>query len=212
MARKGKRYRDAASKVAARPYSLVEGMELLKTLESAKFDETVELSMRLGVDPRRADQMVRGTVLLPHGTGRTKRVLVIADGEFASAHGLESMGTLVSWGVAGVPPRIMGIGPAPAARKALAEAGLSLDDMDLVEVNEAFAPQYVAVERELGLDRERVNVNGGAIALTHPLGATGARITSHLLHELRRRGGGLGLGSACIGGGQGIAVIVKVDG
>ena len=146
------------------------------------------------------------------GIGDGAAALVIADSEFAAAHGLEPMGRLVSWAVAGVPPRIMGIGPAPAARKALERAGLTLEDMDLIEVNEAFAPQYVAVERELGLDRERVNVNGGAIALTHPLGATGARITSHLLHELGRRGGGLGLGSACIGGGQGIAVVVKVDG
>jgi acetyl-CoA acetyltransferase family protein len=146
------------------------------------------------------------------GIGDGAAALVIADSEFAAAHGLATMGTLVSWGVAGVSPRIMGIGPAPAARKALEKAGLTLDDMDLIEVNEAFAPQYVAVERELGLDRDKVNVDGGAIAVTHPLGATGARITTHLLHELKRRGGGLGLGSACIGGGQGIAVIVKVDG
>lgn len=146
------------------------------------------------------------------GIGDGAAALVISDSEFAAAHGIKPMGSLVSWGVAGVPPRIMGIGPAPAARKALANAGLALEDIDLIEVNEAFAPQYVAVERELGLDRDRVNVNGGAIALTHPLGATGARITTHLLHELKRRGGGLGLGSACIGGGQGIAVIVKVDG
>jgi len=146
------------------------------------------------------------------GIGDGAAALVISDSEFAAAHGIKPMGSLVSWAVAGVPPRIMGIGPAPAARKALQKAGLALEDIDLIEVNEAFAPQYVAVERELGLDRDRVNVNGGAIALTHPLGATGARITTHLLHELNRRGGGLGLGSACIGGGQGIAVIVKVDG
>lgn len=145
------------------------------------------------------------------GIGDGAAALVISDSEFASAHGLETMGSLVSWAVAGVEPRIMGIGPAPASRRALEKAGLALEDMDVIEVNEAFAPQYVAVERELGLDREKVNVNGGAIALTHPLGATGARITTHLLYELRRRGGGLGLGSACIGGGQGIAVIVKVD-
>jgi acetyl-CoA acetyltransferase len=96
-----------------------------------------------------------------------------------------------------------------AARAALERAGLSLDQMDLVEVNEAFAPQYLAVEKELGLDRARTNVDGGAIALGHPLGASGARITAHLLHALRRRGGRYALGSACIGGGQGIAVIVE---
>jgi acetyl-CoA acetyltransferase len=103
----------------------------------------------------------------------------------------------------------MGIGPVPAARKALERAALTIDRMDLVEINEAFAPQYLAVEEELGLDPERTNVNGGAIALTHPLAASGARITLHLLHELRRRGGRYGLGAACIGGGQGSAVIVE---
>jgi acetyl-CoA acetyltransferase family protein len=145
------------------------------------------------------------------GIGDGAAALVVASREYADAHGLEPMGRLRSWAVAGVPPRVMGIGPAPASRAALEKAGLTLDDIDLIEVNEAFAPQYVAVERELGLDRERVNVNGGAIALTHPLGMTGARITTHLLHELKRRGGGLGLGTACIGGGQGAAVIVEVE-
>ncbi len=111
--------------------------------------------------------------------------------------------------MAGVDPEIMGIGPAPASRKALAAAGLDLDDMDLIEVNEAFAPQVAAVEKELGLDMEKTNVNGGAIALTHPLAASGARITVHLIHELRRRGARYGLGSACIGGGQGMAVVVE---
>jgi len=146
------------------------------------------------------------------GIGDGAASLVIADREFADAHGLEPMGRLVSWAVAGVPPRIMGIGPAPASRAALERAGLGWDDIDLIEINEAFGPQYVAVEKELDLDRDRVNVNGGAIAITHPLGATGARITGHLLYELRRRGGGIGLGSACIGGGQGAAVIVQVEG
>jgi len=144
------------------------------------------------------------------GIGDGAAALVVADREFAEGEGLEPRGRLVAWGVAGVEPSIMGIGPAPASRAALERAGLDLDDLDVIEVNEAFAPQYVAVERELGLDREKVNVNGGAIALTHPLGATGARITTHLLYELERRGGGLGLGSACIGGGQGMAVIVEV--
>jgi acetyl-CoA acetyltransferase family protein len=145
------------------------------------------------------------------GIGDGAAALVVADEEYSEANGLGTMGRLIAWGVAGVPPRIMGIGPAPAARLALGRAGLDLSDIDLIEVNEAFAPQYCAVEKELGLDREKVNVNGGAIALTHPLGATGARITTHLLHELKRRGGGIGLGSACIGGGQGIALIVQVE-
>ncbi len=146
------------------------------------------------------------------GIGDGAASLVLADREFADAHGLEPMGRLIAWAVAGVPPRIMGLGPAPASRKALERAGLGWDDIDLIEVNEAFSPQYVAVEKELDLDRDKVNVNGGAIAITHPLGATGARITGHLLYELRRRGGGIGLGSACIGGGQGAAVIVEVEG
>ena len=111
--------------------------------------------------------------------------------------------------MAGVEPKYMGIGPAPAARKALAKAGLTLDQMDLVEVNEAFCAQYLAVEKELGLDRARTNVDGGAIAIGHPLAASGTRITLHLLHALRKRGKRYGLGSACIGGGQGAAVIVE---
>ena len=134
---------------------------------------------------------------------------VVASASFAKDHGLEPMGRLVAWAVAGVEPRYMGIGPAPAARKALERAGLTLDDMDLIEVNEAFAPQYVAVEKELGLDRERTNVHGGAIAIGHPLAASGSRITVHLLHALERLGKRYGLGSACIGGGQGAAVIVE---
>ncbi len=116
---------------------------------------------------------------------------------------------VVAWGVAGVPPEIMGIGPAPASRKALADAGLTLRDIDLIEVNEAFAGQYLAVEKELGLDRNKVNVNGGAIALGHPLGASGTRILLSVALELRRRGGRYGLATACIGGGQGIAMIIE---
>jgi acetyl-CoA acetyltransferase family protein len=135
--------------------------------------------------------------------------LVLASGKFAAERGLRPIGRLLAWASAGVDPSIMGIGPAPASRKALARAGLKLEEMDLVEVNEAFAAQYLAVEQELGLDRECTNVDGGAIAIGHPLGASGARITLHLLHALRRRGGRYGLGSACIGGGQGAAVIVE---
>ena len=135
--------------------------------------------------------------------------LVIADQELATANGLRPLGSLVAWATAGVDPTIMGIGPVPASRRALAAAGLELEQMDLVEINEAFAAQYLAVEQELGLDRERTNVDGGAVALGHPLGASGARITLHLLHALRRTGGRYGLGAACIGGGQGAAVIVE---
>jgi acetyl-CoA acetyltransferase family protein len=129
--------------------------------------------------------------------------------EDALKRGLKPLGRIVSWGIAGVDPRIMGRGPVPASRLALEKAGLTLDDMDLIEVNEAFAAQYLAVEKELGLKREKVNVNGGAIALGHPLGATGTRLVLTLLYELRRRNGRYGLATACIGGGQGIAMIVE---
>jgi acetyl-CoA acetyltransferase family protein len=135
--------------------------------------------------------------------------LVLADEATARDAGWQPIGRLVSWGVAGVDPAIMGFGPVPASRLALTRAGLRLEDMDRVEINEAFAAQYLAVERELGLDPERTNVEGGAIAIGHPLGASGARITAHLLHALRRTGGRYGLGSACIGGGQGAAVVVE---
>ena len=143
------------------------------------------------------------------GIGDGAAALVLANASYAKAHGSKPLARLVSWGIAGVDPRVMGIGPVPAARQALDRAGLSLTDMDLVEVNEAFAPQTVAVERTLGIDRDRLNVHGGAIALSHPLAASGARITTHLIHALRRGGKRYGLGSACIGGGQGIAVIVE---
>jgi len=135
--------------------------------------------------------------------------LVVADAKWAEQKGLQPIARLVSWGVSGCDPELMGIGPVPASRRALEASGKGLDDMALVEVNEAFAPQYIAVEKELGLDRSITNVNGGAIALGHPLGASGARITATIIHELRRRGDKLGLASACIGGGQGIAVIVE---
>jgi acetyl-CoA C-acetyltransferase/acetyl-CoA acyltransferase 2 len=135
--------------------------------------------------------------------------LVLATEDYAKAKGLRPLARLVQWGVAGVDPTIMGIGPAPAIKSALSRAGLEQSAIDLFEVNEAFAAQYLAVEKELGLPREKTNVNGGAIALGHPLGASGARITTHLVYELARRGGRYAVGSACIGGGQGLAVILE---
>jgi len=135
--------------------------------------------------------------------------LVIAGEDFVKSHDLKPMGRIVSWAYAGVEPEIMGIGPVPATRQALERSGLKLADIDLIEVNEAFAAQYLAVEKELDLDRSRTNVNGGAIALGHPLGATGTRLVLTLLHELHRRNKRYGLATACIGGGQGIAMIVE---
>ncbi len=137
--------------------------------------------------------------------------VLLVSPDFARAHGLRPLARLRAAAVAGVPPRIMGIGPVPATQKALARAGLTLDDLDLIELNEAFAAQSLAVLREWGLDPEdgRLNPNGGAIALGHPLGCSGARILTTLLHEMRRRGAGLGLATMCIGVGQGIAAVVE---
>ncbi len=135
--------------------------------------------------------------------------LVICGDDYVKERNAKPLGRIVSWAYAGVEPEIMGIGPVPATRQALEKAGLKLSDIDLVEVNEAFAAQYLAVEKELGLDRSRTNVNGGAIALGHPLGATGSRLVITLLGELHRRGGRYGLATACIGGGQGMAMIVE---
>jgi len=134
---------------------------------------------------------------------------VLATRAHAEKRGLRPLARLVNWGHAGVDPTIMGIGPVPAVRNALARAGAELRAFDLFEVNEAFAPQYLAVEKELGLPRDRTNVDGGAIALGHPLAASGARITMHLVYELRRRGAKAGIGAACIGGGQGVAVVIE---
>jgi acetyl-CoA acetyltransferase family protein len=135
--------------------------------------------------------------------------VVVTHAKIAKERGLKPLGRIVSWATAGVPPRIMGIGPVPAIQKALALAGLKLSQLDLIEVNEAFAAQYLAVEKALGLDRDKTNVNGGAIALGHPLAASGTRLVLTLLLELRRRNARYGVASACIGGGQGVAMIVE---
>ncbi len=135
--------------------------------------------------------------------------VVVTSTKIARERGLKPLGRIVSWAVAGVDPSIMGIGPVPSTRKALQLAGLKVVDIDRVEVNEAFASQYLAVEKELGLHREKTNVNGGAIALGHPLGASGTRLLITVLNELRRKNLRYGLATACIGGGQGIAMIVE---
>jgi acetyl-CoA acetyltransferase family protein len=174
-------------------------------------------------DHRRPQTTLEGLAKLKPAFGKTGSVTAgnasgIVDGgaavvlmpmEDAQKRHIQPMGRLVNWGIAGVDPKIMGSGPVPATRIALKKAGLKLDDIDLIEVNEAFAGQYLAVEKELRLDRNKVNVNGGAIALGHPLGATGTRLVITLLYELRRRKAKYGLATACIGGGQGIAVIVE---
>jgi len=152
-----------------------------------------------------------GTVTAGNASGIVDggAALILASKDAVDRRGLKPIGRLVAWAATGVEPTLMGMGPAPSTRKALARAGLTLDDLDLIEVNEAFAGQYLSVEKELGLDRERVNVNGGAIALGHPLGMSGTRLLLTVLLELRRRGKTRGLATACIGGGQGIAAIVE---
>ena len=152
-----------------------------------------------------------GTVTAGNSSGINDgaAALVIASEERAQGLGIEPLGTFVGSAVAGVDPRVMGIGPAPAVRKLLERTGIEVSDLDLVELNEAFASQSLVVIRELGLDPEKVNVNGGAIALGHPLGMSGARLVVTLLHELRRRGGRYGLATLCVGVGQGQAALFE---
>ena len=174
-------------------------------------------------DHRRPQTTMEGLAKLKPAFGKSGTVTAgnasgIVDGgaavtvmslEAAQKRNLKPLGRIVSWGIAGVDPKLMGRGPVPAIKIAIQKAGITLDYIDLIEVNEAFAAQYLAVEKELGLDRDKVNVNGGAIALGHPLGATGTRLVITLLYELRRRKKKYGVASACIGGGQGIAMIVE---
>ena len=189
----------------------------------------VEIKSRKGVelfsqdDHMRPDSTMEGLAKLPAAFSKNGCVtagnasgivdggaaLLLASEKGVARHGLTPLARLTHWASVGVEPALMGMGPAPATRKVLERAGLTLDDMDLIEVNEAFAAQYLSVEKDLGLDREKVNVNGGAIALGHPLGMTGTRLLLTLTLELRRRGLKRGLATACIGGGQGIAAIIE---
>jgi len=164
-----------------------------------------------GLAKLRASFGKNGTVTAGNASGIVDggAAMVVMSLEQAQKRNLTPLGRIVNWGIAGVEPKLMGRGPVPATKIALQRAGLTLDYIDLIEVNEAFAAQYLAVEKELGLDREKVNVNGGAIALGHPLGATGTRLVITLLYELRRRKKKYGLATACIGGGQGIAMVVE---
>ena len=189
----------------------------------------VEIKSRKGVevfaqdDHMRPDSTMEGLAKLPAAFSKNGCVtagnasgivdggaaLLLASERGIKSHGLTPIGRLTHWASVGVEPSLMGMGPVPATRRVLEKAGLSLKDIDLIEVNEAFAAQYLSVEKELGLDREKVNVNGGAIALGHPLGMTGTRLLLTLILELRRRKLKRGLATACIGGGQGIAAVVE---
>ncbi|MEC7987784.1 MAG: acetyl-CoA C-acetyltransferase [Myxococcota bacterium] len=168
-------------------------------------------------DPQKAMAGLRsifkknGTVTAANASGINDGAgaMLMTTAAIAQAQGLTPIGRLVGYGVAGVDPKHMGIGPVYAIQNALKHANMSLDDMELIEINEAFSTQYIACERELGIDRSISNVNSGGVAIGHPLAASGTRITMHLLYELKRRGARYGVGSACIGGGQGIAVVVE---
>ena len=154
----------------------------------------------------------KGGVVTPgnaSGINDAGACVILATAEAVQHHHLKPLARLVSWGVAGVPPEIMGIGPAPAIRQALKRADLTVEEMDRVEVNEAFSSQYLAVEKELGLNRDKTNVNGGGISIGHPLAASGARLTITLMYELRRQQLKYGVASLCIGGGQGIAAVIE---
>jgi len=226
----GRKYgisRQSADEFAYRSHMLA-----AKARESCRFSEEivpVEVKTKKGVTVVDKDEHIRpdtsmeilgklvarfekdGTVTAGNASGINDgaAALVVASAEAAEKAGLTPIARIVSGGVCGVDPDIMGIGPAPSSRQALKRAGLTIADMDLVEINEAFATQYLAVEKDLGLDRDKTNVNGGAIALGHPLGASGARLALTLITELGKRKGRYGLASLCIGGGQGIAAIFE---
>jgi acetyl-CoA acyltransferase 2 len=182
------------------------GVTLIEQDDHMRPDTTMEILAKLPTVFKKDGVVTAGNA---SGIVDGAAALVIAGEDAAKARGAKPIGRIVSWATVGVEPTLMGMGPAPAIRKALERAKLSLNDLDLIEINEAFAPQYLACEKELGLNRDKVNVNGGAIAIGHPLGASGARLVLTLLMELRRRGKKYGVASACIGGGQGIALIVE---
>jgi len=220
------------SRQAQDEYALRSQQAASRAWESGKFKDEVtpvEIKSRKGVtvvdkdDHLRPDTTLEGLAKLPAAFSKDGSVtagnasgivdggaaIILAGEQAVKEKSLSPIGRIVTWGVVGVDPSYMGMGPAPATRLALERAHLELSDIDLIEVNEAFAGQYLAVEQELGLDRDKTNVNGGAIALGHPLGMTGTRLLLTLLLELGRRGQRYGLATACIGGGQGIAAIVE---
>ncbi len=180
--------------------------ELFSLDDHRRPETTLETLSKLGPAFRKDGIVTAGNA---SGIVDGAAAVVVTHAKTADARGWKPLGRVVSWATVGVEPRIMGIGPVPASQKAMAAAGLKIAQIDRVEVNEAFAPQYLAVEKGLGLDRAKTNVNGGAIALGHPLGASGTRLILTLLLELRRTNLRYGLATACIGGGQGIAMIVE---
>ncbi|WP_085521006.1 acetyl-CoA C-acetyltransferase [Tuberibacillus sp. Marseille-P3662] len=213
-------------------YAYTSHQRASRAIESGRFSEEivpVEIKTRKGVQVFDQDEHVKkdttqealaalkptfkieGSVTAGNASGINDGAasLMIASEDYIQSGSQKPLAKILSWGVAGVDPTIMGIGPAPSSKIALERAGLGIEDMDLVEINEAFAAQYLAVEKELGLNRDITNVNGGAIALGHPVGASGSRILMTLAYELKRRGLRYGLASLCIGGGQGIAMVIE---
>ena len=183
-----------------------DGKELLSTDEHPRPDTTLEALSNLKPYFKKDGTITAGNA---SGISDGAAAMIVTTAENAAKANLKPLGRIVEWGISGCDPTIMGIGPVPSSRKALEKANLSLEEIDLIEVNEAFSPQYLAVEKELGLDRDKTNVKGGAIAIGHPLAATGSRLSLTLLYELRRRGLSKGLATACIGGGQGAAIILE---
>ncbi|KAG9071827.1 3-ketoacyl-CoA thiolase, mitochondrial [Linnemannia hyalina] len=194
------------AEIAPVEYKVKKAFETLSHDEHARPTTTIESLSKLPSVFKKDGTVSAGNASgIADGAG----AIVVASEQAIKEHGLKPLAKVVSWHVTAVEPSIMGIGPVSAIQGALKKAGLTLKDMDLVEVNEAFAAQYLAVEKVLGLDRSKTNLNGGAIALGHPLGASGSRIMAHLSHELQRTQGKYAIGSACIGGGQGIAVVIE---
>ena len=199
-----------AGKFAAEiePLTVMAGRKevVVSTDDHIKPETTIE-----GLRALRAAFGKDGTVTAGNASGIVDgaAMLVVTTGQRAKELGLQPKVRIRSWAIAGVPPEVMGLGPVPAIRQAVDKAGLKVGDLDLIEINEAFSAQYLGCEKELGLDRDKCNVNGGAIALGHPLGATGTRLLLTLMRELEESKKSLGCASACIGGGQGIAMILE---
>lgn len=180
--------------------------KIFDTDEHPRFGTTIEKVSKLKPAFKKDGTVTAGNA---SGINDGAAAVVVMTKEKAEELGIEPLATIVSWGSGGVDPSVMGLGPIPATKKALERAGLTIEDMDLIEANEAFAAQSIAVARELNFDMEKVNVNGGAIALGHPIGASGARILVTLLYEMKKRDAKYGLATLCIGGGMGTALIVK---
>lgn len=179
---------------------------LFDTDEHPRFGTTIEALSKLPPAFKKDGTVTAGNA---SGINDGAAIVIVMSERKATSLGITPLAVIRSWGTAGVDPSIMGIGPAPASKKALAKVGWTVDDLDLIEANEAFAAQSIAVNREMGWDLEKVNVNGGAIALGHPIGASGARILTTLLYEMKRRGAKKGIATLCIGGGQGAALTVE---